>query len=138
MRPETLFPHVNLECKTSPKKFVAANGEQIRDLGEKNIPFKVHNVQKCECCQKLTFQCRKLSELETFVVQDAKNPHIRNIRDGTVIKLDVNNGVYTMDSGFASMKQVQFSAGRDSEWSSPFRQACKAGETEEKEKGVTK
>ena len=25
------------------------------------------------------------------------NPHIRNIRDGTVIKQEVNNGVYTMD-----------------------------------------
>ena len=31
------------------------------------------------------------------VVLDEKNPHIRNNRDGTVIKLDVNNGVYTMD-----------------------------------------
>ena len=30
-------------------------------------------------------------------MRDDKNPHIRNIRDGTVIKLDVNNGVYTMD-----------------------------------------
>ena len=28
---------------------------------------------------------------------DEKNPHIRNTGDGTVIKLDVNNGVYTMD-----------------------------------------
>ena len=45
---------------------------------------------------------------------DEMNPHIRNTRDGTVIKLDVNNGVYTMvctqwTCGFASMKQVQFS-----------------------------
>ena len=31
------------------------------------------------------------------VVPDEMNPHIRNNRDGTVIKLDVNNGVYTMD-----------------------------------------
>ena len=28
---------------------------------------------------------------------DEKNPRIRNNRDGTVIKLDINNGVYTMD-----------------------------------------
>ena len=39
---ETMFPHVKLNRKTSPKKFVAANGEQIRDLGEKNIPFKTN------------------------------------------------------------------------------------------------
>ena len=30
------------------------------------------------------------------MVLDEKNPHIRNNRDGTVFKLDVNNGVYTM------------------------------------------
>ena len=31
------------------------------------------------------------------VVLDGKNLHIRHNRDGTVIKLDVNSGVYTMD-----------------------------------------
>ena len=29
---ETMFPRVKLERKTSPKKFVAANGKQIKDL----------------------------------------------------------------------------------------------------------
>ena len=54
---ETMFPHVKLERKTTPKKFVAVNGEQIKDLGEKNpIQDKrgnpeVHNVQKCKRCQ---------------------------------------------------------------------------------------
>ena len=34
--------------KTSPKKFVAANGEQIKDLGEKSSPFKTNEgVQMC-------------------------------------------------------------------------------------------
>ena len=42
----------------------------------------------------LSLQSSKLSEL---VVLDEKNPHIRNTRDGTMIKLDVNNGVCTMD-----------------------------------------
>ena len=33
---ETMFPHVKLERKTSPKKFVAANGEQANQrLGDK-------------------------------------------------------------------------------------------------------
>ena len=45
--PETMFPRVKLERKTSPKKFVAANGEQIKDLGE-NIPFKIsEGIQRC-------------------------------------------------------------------------------------------
>ena len=56
---ETMFPRVKLERKTSPVKFVVANGEQIKDLGVKNIPLKknkrgnskVQNIQKCECCQ---------------------------------------------------------------------------------------
>ena len=39
----------------------------------------------------------KVVQAGNVVVLDAKNPHIRNTRDGTVIKLDVNNGVYTMD-----------------------------------------
>ena len=42
--PETMFPRVKLERKTSPKKFVAANGEQIKDLGEKKIPVKTNEA----------------------------------------------------------------------------------------------
>ena len=56
---ETMFQRVTLERRTSPKKFVAANGEQIKDLGEKKHSIQdkrgnseVHNIQKCECCQQ--------------------------------------------------------------------------------------
>ena len=45
------------------------------------------------------------------VLLDEENPHIRNNRDGTVIKLDVNNWVCTMDMGVL-MKLVWFSAGK--------------------------
>ena len=56
---EGKFPHVKLERNTSPKKFVAANDEQMRDLGENTVPFntneginsKMLNIQKCECCK---------------------------------------------------------------------------------------
>ena len=37
--PETIIPCVKLERKTSPQ-FVAVNGEQSRDVGEKRTPFK--------------------------------------------------------------------------------------------------
>ena len=40
---------------------------------------------------------RKIVQTGNVVVLDEKNPHIRNNRDGTVIKLDVNSGVYTVD-----------------------------------------
>ena len=32
---ETMVPRVKLERKMTPKKFVAANGEQVKDLDEK-------------------------------------------------------------------------------------------------------
>ena len=38
--PETMFPRVKIERKTTPKKFVAANGEQIKDFGAKRIPSR--------------------------------------------------------------------------------------------------
>ena len=101
--PETMFPHVNFERRTSPKKFVAANGEQIKDLGEKSIPFKTNEgVQRCFTFRSAnvvnpSFPCKKVVRAGNDVVLDEKNPYIRNTRDGTVIKLDVNNGVYTMD-----------------------------------------
>ena len=63
----------------------------------------------------LTFQCQKVVRAGNIVVVDEKNPHIRNTRDGTMIKLDANNGAYTLTCGLASMKQVQFSVGKDSD-----------------------
>ena len=132
---ETMFPHVKLERKTSPKEFVAANGEQIKDLGEKSIRFKTNEgVQRCITFRsanvvKPLISMQKVVRTGHIVVLEEKNPHIRNTQDRTVIKLDVNSGVYTRTCGFASMKPVHFSAGRDSEWSSRFRQACKADST---------
>ena len=38
--PETMFPRVKLQRKTSPNTFVAANGGQIKGLREKKIPLK--------------------------------------------------------------------------------------------------
>ena len=101
--PETMFPHVKFERKTSPKKFVAANGEQKKDLGEKSIPCKTNEwIQRCITFRsanvvKPLISMQKVVRAGNIVVLDEKNPHIRNTRDGTVIKLDVNNGVYTMD-----------------------------------------
>ena len=54
---------------------------------------------------------RKVVQAGNVVVMDEKNPHIRNNRDATVIKVDVNNGTCWCDS----MKLIQFSAGKDSE-----------------------
>ena len=79
------------------KRFVAGSGEHIRDLGEKNIPIRTNEgFQRC-----ITFRgasvveplisMQKVVRARNTVVLDEKNTHIRNVRDGTVIKLDVNN-----------------------------------------------
>ena len=40
--PETLFSNVKTEHTSTPKEFVAVDGERIRDVGEKTIRFKIH------------------------------------------------------------------------------------------------
>ena len=46
--PAEMFPRVNLDRTSATKKFVAANGERIKYMGEKTIPFKsVEGVHRC-------------------------------------------------------------------------------------------
>ena len=57
--PETMSPRVKFERKTTPKKFVAANGAQVKDLGEKTIPFKTNEgIQRCR-----TFRSANVAKL---------------------------------------------------------------------------
>ena len=45
---EGMYPRVQLELKTAQMKFVAVNGEQIRDLGEKTIPCRTNEeIRRC-------------------------------------------------------------------------------------------
>ena len=84
----------------------------------------MHDIQKCECCQTSRFDAESCPG-RNIVVLDKMKTHVRNIRDGTMIKLDVNKCAQLY--GSASMKQVQFSADRGSKWANRSRQACKAG-----------
>ena len=57
------------------------------------ICIKNQERERCEALDlsekgRASWRCRVL---------DRKNPHIRNNGDGTVTRLDVNSGVYTMD-----------------------------------------
>ena len=89
---EGMFPRVKLERKTAPKKFVAASGEQSRDLGEKTIPLKTHEgIHRTASVVKPVISVQKVVRAGDVVVLNEKNPHIRNTRDGTQIKLHVNN-----------------------------------------------
>ena len=98
-----MFPRVKLDRTSTTKKIVAANRERMKDLGEKAIPFKsVEGVRKCIKFRSATVvkplvSIRKVVQAGNVVVLDEKNLHIRNNRDGIVIKLDVNSGVCTMD-----------------------------------------
>ena len=99
-----MFPRVKLDRTNTTKKFVAANGEKTKDLGGRTIPCK--SVEGVHWCVKFRsadvvkplISIRKVVQAGNVVVLDEKNPHVRNNRDGTVIKLDVNSGVCTMDT----------------------------------------
>ena len=69
------------------KTFHSRQNERI----QRCITFRSANVVKP------LISMQKVVRAGNVVVLDERNPHIRNTRDGTVIKLDVNNGVYTMD-----------------------------------------
>ena len=43
--PEEMFPGVKVRRNNAPKRFVAANGEHIRDMGEKPIPLKTNEEE---------------------------------------------------------------------------------------------
>ena len=58
------------------------------------------------------------------VVPDEKNPHIRNNRDGTVIKLDVNRGLSTMDM-WVCVDGTGPVFSKDCEWLECHKQTCK-------------
>ena len=93
---------MELDRTSTTKKFVAAKREKIKYFGEKAIPFKsVEGVHRCIKFRsanvvKPLISVSKIGQAGNVVVLDEKNPHIRNNRDGTVIKLDVIGGVYTM------------------------------------------
>ena len=53
---------VKLERKTPPKKFVAENGEQVRDLGAKNITFRTN-----EGLQRCSITCRSASVVKPLI-----------------------------------------------------------------------
>ena len=122
--PAEMILRVKLDRTSTTKKFVVANGENIKDWGEKTILFKsVEGVHRCIKIRsanvvKPLISMRKVVQAGNVVVQYEKNPHIRNIRDGAVIKLDVITEC-------VSMKLVQFSTGKDSEWLDCRRQTCK-------------
>ena len=129
--PAEMFSRAKLDGTTTAKNFVSANGQTIEDLGEKTIPFKsVEGVHRCikfrsASVVKPLISMRKVVQAGNVVVLDEKNPHIRNNRDSTVIKLDVDNGSTPWTRGCASMKPVGFSAGKDSEWLECHEQTCK-------------
>ena len=102
VKPAEMFPRVKLDRTSTTKIFSAADGERIQDLGERRpyhswkdrtgtLKFRSANVVKP------LISMRKVVQAGNVVVLAEKNPHIRNKRDGTAIKLDVNNSVYTMD-----------------------------------------
>ena len=80
---------VKQDRTNTTKIFVAANGENIKDLGEKTIPSNsVEGVHRCikfrsASVVKLLISMRQVVQAGNVLVLDEQNPHIRNKRDGT-------------------------------------------------------
>ena len=100
-----MFPRVKLDRTSTIEKFVAAIGEHIKDMERQ--PYHSSPLKECTgaCISggasvvKPLISMRKVVRAGNVVVLDENNPHIRNNRYGTVVILDVNNGVYTGDVG---------------------------------------
>ena len=128
--PAEMFPRVKLDRTNATKKFVAATGERIKDLGEKTIPFKsvegVHRFTKFRSANvaKPLVSMRKVAQAGQCRGPDEKNPHIRSNRDGSVIKLDVNNGVYTMDM-WVCLDETCSVFSWQGQWLECHKQTCK-------------
>ena len=123
---EGMFPRLKLERKSAPHRFDAANGKQFRDLGGETIPYKTHGVSlrrktlRSASAVEAVISMQKVVRAGNISLLDEKNPHIRNAQDGTVIKLDANNGLCTM-SMWNCLDGAGFSGGRDSKWPNRFR-----------------
>ena len=46
----------------------------------------MHKIQECKRCEAFDLD-EKVVQAGNVVVLDEKNPHIRNLRDGTIIKM---------------------------------------------------
>ena len=91
--PEDMVARVKIERKTAPKRFVAANGEHMRDLGETDA---LHSDVRA--WSNVSSQSSESSELETLRCWINKRVRTIEILEmDTVSKLDKNSGVYTVD-----------------------------------------
>ena len=68
-----------------------AAGPVIPEITFPLVTFKSSSVVKP------LVSMQKVVRAENVVVLDENNPHIRNFRDGTTIKLDSNNGVHKIN-----------------------------------------
>ena len=67
----------------------------------------MHNIQECECCKTPHSDAKGRPSWKHCCAERNKSA-LRNNRDGTVIKLDVNNGVYPMDMAGTVSGQAAF------------------------------
>ena len=102
--PTEMFSRVKLDRTSTTKKFVEAIWKNDQRLGVRK-PYRPSPLMECTGASKFRsanvvkplISMRKVVQAGNVAVLDEKNPHIRNNRNGTVIKQDVNNCVYTMD-----------------------------------------
>ena len=97
---ETLLP--NTEHTSATIRIVAVSGERIGNVEDKTLPMRSRedtrrsnrNLERERGPAPRSYE-KGCAGQQRHAGQEY--PHIRNIREGTTIKLDVNSSVYTMD-----------------------------------------
>ena len=104
--PVDMFPELPVkqtEQSKAGKEFTCANGDKIRNEGEKVIPFFTAEGEKKSVRAQRTKVTRmliavnKLNKAGYQVSLDAENPLIRNTATGKVTKLRMKNGIFLID-----------------------------------------
>ena len=122
-----------------PKRFAAANSEQIGELGAQTIPLTTNQgIQRCitfgsASVSKLVISMQKVVRIKNNIeVPDEKNPHTQNTRYGMLITRDANSRVYTKDMWICLEEKLAGTASGQTTFDKRVRLAapCRGGETE--------
>ena len=73
-------------------------GWEDNSVHDKQGDSQMHHIQECDISVKTVVRAGNI------VVLNEKNPHIRNIRDGTAIKLDVSEH-WSVHTGYVDLSR---------------------------------
>ena len=101
--PANMMPNVKPKKTGKERKFVTAGGDRIKDEGVKRLKFttceKIDRVIDFRAAKvmKPFISVAKVIKAGNEVVLNKDNPHIKNEKDGSIIKLRCQGDVFVLD-----------------------------------------